>query len=292
MFDESPWCEFTALVDALEDFAAHLVDAAWKHIDALHPAAADLTDGRSGRVPYHLVISAWTRGLRHANPTGPRKDPRDVSREGVGCCVRTRTWCASWTFPTASDSRLTRSSARRPRRRTATRRSKTFSAYTSGAMIRETRAGRCLESWRWWRRAGAPRRRTRRGWTSGRPSSNTRLGRAKALGDAWYYTRDTEIRYVLDTLGDCAVALLSVSRGVDPATLANRAESRVRRRANPRAVRLRGGALDDKHEGRKTHLQLCPAPFTGRTERDHRRRRARVDGRARSSRRVAEGGFG
>ena len=37
MFDESPWCEFTALVDALEDFAAHLVDAAWKHIDAPPP---------------------------------------------------------------------------------------------------------------------------------------------------------------------------------------------------------------------------------------------------------------
>jgi hypothetical protein len=75
-FDESPWCEFTALVDALEDFAAHLVDAAWKHIDALHPpAAANLTDGRNGRVPYQLVISAWTRGLRHANPTVRGKNP-------------------------------------------------------------------------------------------------------------------------------------------------------------------------------------------------------------------------
>ena len=71
IFDQSPWCEFAALVDALEDFAAHLVEAAWKHVDVLHPPvsciAKESCDWRPA-VPYALVVAAWTRGLRHANP--------------------------------------------------------------------------------------------------------------------------------------------------------------------------------------------------------------------------------
>ena len=226
MFDESPWCEFTALVDALEDFAAHLVDAAWKHIDALHPpAAADLTDGRSGRVPYHLVISAWTRGLRHANPTVRGKTLETFRAREWGALrpdanlVRVLDLPDGERFTTDA---LIRAATETPN---GDEKVKDFlrvyirgddSRDTSGAMLRVmavvAQVSRCAAT------------ANTHGVDVG-TSIVEHAARAyeSAFGDAWYYTRDTEIRYVLDTLGDCAVALLSVSRGVDPATLANRA---------------------------------------------------------------------
>lgn len=99
-FDESPWCEFAAVVDALEDFAAHLVDAAWKHMDALHPPAACFVDPagpRRVRVPYVFVVSAWTRGLRHANPT-----VRSKTLE----CFRAREWGADASPDASPECRL------------------------------------------------------------------------------------------------------------------------------------------------------------------------------------------
>ena len=225
-FDESPWCEFTALVDALEDFAAHLVDAAWKHIDALHPpAAANLTDGRSGRVPYQLVISAWTRGLRHANPTVRGKTLETFRAREWGALRPDANLMRSLDLPDgerfATDA-LIRAATETPN---GDEKVKDFlrvyirgddSRDTSGAMRRVmavvVQVSRCAAT------------ANTQGVDVG-TSIVEHAARAyeSAFGDAWYYTCDTEIRYVLDTLGDCAVALLSVSRGVDPATLANRA---------------------------------------------------------------------
>lgn len=69
--DASPWAEFIGIYSALEDFAAHLVDAAWTHLDVLHPMAESRTPDSVWEPPvnYRYVMAIWTRGLRHSNPT-------------------------------------------------------------------------------------------------------------------------------------------------------------------------------------------------------------------------------
>ena len=65
---------FVAMYSALEDYAAHLVEAAWAHLSALHPRAGDASSSSSPPPPptppveYRYVQAAWTRGLRHPNP--------------------------------------------------------------------------------------------------------------------------------------------------------------------------------------------------------------------------------
>ena len=90
----TPWLELVATTHAFDDFAAHLNDAARVHVDALHPASpgsdvsgtstsstpedvrkegdARETSGDPNEtllLPYEYVLSAWTRGLRHPNPS-------------------------------------------------------------------------------------------------------------------------------------------------------------------------------------------------------------------------------
>jgi hypothetical protein len=224
-FDESPWCEFAALVDALEDFAAHLVDAAWKHIDALHPRGAADLSSRARGIPYHFVISAWTRGLRHANPTVRSKTLETFHGREWGASRPDADLMRSLDLPAgerfATDT-LIRAAMETPN---GDEKVKDFlRAYVGGCDSRDTRE--------------AMRRVTAVVATVSRcaATANTRgldvgtsivehAARAyeSACGDAWYYTHETQISSVLNTLGDCAVQLLSVARSVDPETLANRA---------------------------------------------------------------------
>jgi hypothetical protein len=294
-FDESPWCEFAALVDALEDFAAHLVDAAWKHIDALHPRGAADLSSRARGIPYHFVISAWTRGLRHANPTVRSKTLETFHRREWGASRPDADLMRSLDLPAgerfATDT-LIRAAMETPN---GDEKVKDFlRAYVGGCDSRDTRE--------------AMRRVTAVVATVSRcaATANTRgldvgtsivehAARAyeSACGDAWHYTHEAQISRVLNTLGDCAVQLLSVARKRRPGDARESRESRVRRRADPRTVRLHGSVLFSGGNGGAPQVLLfCPATFTGRAERGRRRRRARVDARARGSRRVAESGFG
>ena len=225
-FDESPWCEFAALVDALEDFAAHLVDAAWKHIDALHPRGAADLSSRARGIPYHFVISAWTRGLRHANPTVRSKTLETFHRREWGASRPDANLMRSLDLPAgerfATDT-LIRAAMETPN---GDEKVKDFlRAYVGGCDSRDTPSG-------------AMRRVTAVMATVSRcaETANTRgldvgtsivehAARAyeSAFGEAWHFTHETQISAVLNTLGDCAVQLLSVARSVDPETLANRA---------------------------------------------------------------------
>ena len=235
-FDESPWCEFAAVVDALEDFAAHLVDAAWKHMDALHPPAAARASGNGGvgaRAPYRFVVSAWTRGLRHANPAVRSKTLETFrAREWRALRLDASPACGLTDAREVRDSiadsaefvteTLVRAAMGAPR---GDEKVKDFlrvyveggdSRATSGAMRRVTEVvaevGRCAATAN----------------TVGLDVGTNIVGHAaraykSAFGDAWSYRREAEIGAVLDALGDCAAALLAVARNVDPETLANRA---------------------------------------------------------------------
>jgi hypothetical protein len=68
--DSTPWLEFIAMYNSLEDFAAHLVGAAWAHLETLHPAASTIPSSQHWDLPvdYRYMMAMWTRGLRHSNP--------------------------------------------------------------------------------------------------------------------------------------------------------------------------------------------------------------------------------
>lgn len=84
--DAAPWLEFVAVYTSLEDFAAHLVGAAWAHLETLHPQARQMSEPPKPMptpppttpprpeepwtppVDYRYVLAMWTRGLRHDNP--------------------------------------------------------------------------------------------------------------------------------------------------------------------------------------------------------------------------------
>ena len=228
IFDDSPWCEFAALVDALDDFAAHLVEAAWEHIDVLHPSRLTGASHDSPRdahmhhpaMHYQFVVSAWTCGLKHANPVVRAKTLQTFCArswgsggESISICVHIPTsFVTDVLLPCAMD------------------------------MLRDTIAFRpFLESFVGCRVSSSERRAVTKqiltAVTTHAPKTNTRgldvgasvLSQAAQACEASEERNSQgtldELRVTLDVLCSCAAALLDTKRTSNPEALVKRTKA-------------------------------------------------------------------